>query len=92
MTSEEREIISYLLAKNQKMFTYTMDGGYAITLISKGIVVCALGPGQAYSTWEVPFAVPDDVWDVLMKNKAEFPYTPGEEDKPYPWAIPWMAR
>jgi hypothetical protein len=95
MTTKEREIIGYLLAKNQKMFDYTADGGGANTLISKRIVVCALLPGQSYTDLGVTFKVPEHVWDVLAKHKAEFPYTPpkaGEKTEPYPWAIPWMAR
>ena len=42
MTPKEREIIGYLLAKNQRMFTYKLDGGYASTLISRNIIRCAL--------------------------------------------------
>jgi hypothetical protein len=93
MTAREREIIGYLLAKNQKMFDYTADGGDANTLISKQIVVCALLPGQSYTNYGVPFKVPDHVWDVLMKHRAEFP-APEETEKPqpYPWTIHWMAR
>ena len=94
MTPKEREILSYLISQNQKMFTYTLDGGFASTLISRGIVVCALRPGQAYTTWQVPFEVPDYVWDVFMEHKAEFPYTPPKpgETKRHPWAISWMVR
>ncbi len=94
MTAKEREIIGYLLAKNQKMFDYKADGGDANTLISKRIIVCALVPGQAYTDYGVTFKVPEHVWDVLLKNKAEFPYTlpkPGEKTKPYPWTVSWMA-
>jgi len=95
MTTKEREIIGYLLTKNQKMFDYTADGGDANTLISKRIVVCAMLPGQSYTNYGVTFKIPEHVWDVLVKHKAEFPYTlpkPGEKPEPYPWAIHWMAR
>jgi acyl-coenzyme A synthetase/AMP-(fatty) acid ligase len=94
MTPKEREIVSYLLRKNQKMFTCTSDGGYANTLISKGIVVCALLGGQVFIESDVPFKIPDPVWDVLLKHKANFPYTkpkPGETEV-YPWHIHWMSR
>lgn len=73
MTDKEREIIAYLLNKNQKTFTCAVDGGYANTLMSRGIVV------------------PDEVWDILVKHKNQFPYKP-TDDKPHPWRIPWMAR
>lgn len=93
MDSKEREIIGYLLAKNQRMFTNTPDGGYANTLISKGIIILALRPGQAFSN-ETPFEVPEHIWNVLLKYKAEFPYVAREPNQggPYPWRIPWSAR
>src|ERR1700730_13371843 len=93
MTPTECEIISFLLAKNQRVFTNTIDAGYANTLISKKIVVCALLPGQAFTQFEVPFEVPGHIWAVLMKHKAEFPYTPpkaGESER-HPWRVPWNA-
>jgi hypothetical protein len=94
MDSKEREIIGYLLAKNQRMFTNTPDGGYASTLVSKGIVVPALQPGQIFSYWEMPYEVPEHIWNVLLKHKAEFPYSGprhGEIER-HPWRIHWMAR
>jgi len=93
MTSTEKDIVSYLLAKNQTMFTNTADGGYANTLISKGVIVCALLPGQAYTDFEVPFKVPAHVWEVLMKHKAEFPYElKAEAKQSHPWRVHWMSR
>jgi hypothetical protein len=94
MTIEERQIISYLLAKNQKTFTYTLDGGYATTLISREIVVCALRPGQAGSSHHIPFKIPDHIWSVLLKHKNEFPYKPPPpgETEVHPWSIHWMVR
>jgi hypothetical protein len=94
MTERERRIIAYLLAKNQKMFTTMEDGGFAATLISRGIVVYALRPNQAYSRVDTPFAIPDHIWSVLVEHRNEFPYNPpppGEREV-HPWAIPWMAR
>lgn len=85
----EKQIIAYLLENNEKMFTTTVDGGYAGTLISKGIVVCALVPGQRCDQYRVPFKVPDPIWEVLTEHKTEFPYAPTRE---LPWSIPWMAR
>jgi hypothetical protein len=94
MMAKEREIVAYLLAHNQKMFTNTPDGGHANTLISKGIVVPALLPGQTFTYYEMPFAVPDYIWSVLVEHRAEFPYTPPEsgETAPHPWRVHWMAR
>lgn len=92
MTQPEREIIAYLLAKNQKTFTGAADGGYANTLIARRIVVCALQRGQTFSPDEVPFTVPDHVWEILLKHKTEFPYTPPSlgATEPHPWRVSWM--
>jgi hypothetical protein len=67
------------------------DGGAANTLISKRLVVCALLPGQSALAYGVPFKVPDLVWDVLVKHKAELPNT-WKTGEPYPYAISWMSR
>jgi hypothetical protein len=91
LSPKEREIIGYLLAINEKMFEYTIDGGAANTLISKRIVACALIPGQSVTTYGVPFKVPDLVWNVLVRHKAEFPNTWKSGDS-LPYAISWMSR
>jgi hypothetical protein len=94
MTPDERKIISYLLAKNQKMFTAAPDGGYAATLISRGIVVRALRPGQVFGYEDMPLAIPDHIWEVLLEHKDQFPYKPSRrgETEVYPWRIPWTLR
>jgi hypothetical protein len=93
MTPRERKIIGYLLAYNQRTLTNTLDCGYANTLVSKKIIVCALLPGQAFTQSEVPFEVPDHVWAVLSSHRAEFPHAPPKagESAPYPWRVPWNA-
>ena len=91
MSGKEREVIGYLLANNQKMFDHTIDGGAANTLISKRIVVCAMLPGQSALAYGFTFEIPDHVWDVLVKHKAEFPNT-RKAGEPFPYAISWMAR
>jgi hypothetical protein len=93
MTPKEREIIGCLLARNQRVFTNTIDGGYASTLISKRIVLPALLPGQAFTRYEFPFEIPEHVWSVLIKHKAEFPFAPPDSDEvaPHPWRVPWNA-
>jgi hypothetical protein len=91
MTDHEKEIFAYLLAHNQKSFTTDEDGGYANTLISRGIVIRALRSGQAYSANDMPVIVPDHVWMVLEKHKEKFPYKPSK-DKAHPWRVHWMVR
>jgi len=95
MTENEREIIAYLLAKNQKMFTCDVDGGHASTLLSRGIVRIAAKSGQqVVDMMDVPMAIPDHIWDVLEEHRAEFPYTPPRrgEVETHPWRVHWMAR
>jgi len=94
MTPHERKITSYLLAKNQKMFTAAADGGYATTLIFRGIVVRAFQPGQVFGYQDMPLAIPDHIWEVLLKHKDQFPYQPPQTGEPevHPWRVPWMVR
>jgi len=91
MTPKEREIVGYLLAKNQRMFTNTPDCGEANTLVSKGIVVCAVRPGQSCTYYEVPFEVPEHIWHVLVAHREDFPYNELETDQPHPWRAHWMS-
>lgn len=87
MTAQERRIIGYLIAHNQKQFAGEDDGGYAATLIARGIVISALqsGPIQVISTNNVPMRIPDLIWDVLIAHKDHFP-DPGLQ------VPPWLRR
>jgi hypothetical protein len=90
MTPKEREIIGYLLAKNQKTFLAAADGGHAASLLSRGIVVIVARHGQQLDTENVPMTIPDHLWDVLMQHKENFAYAqPDDEDdpEPDPWRI-----
>ena len=90
MTPKEREIIGYLLNKNQKMFTAAHDGGYAVTLISRGIIIRALQGGQGFYQDDTPFAVPDEIWEVFVAHKDKFPYTRDDEEYvTHPWRRPF---
>jgi len=93
LTEREREIIGYLLAHNQKMFTNTPDCGHANTLLARGIVVIAAQPGQMCTYYEVPFAIPDHIWTVLKQHQRDFPYSPPPrgEAEVHPWRRHWMA-
>lgn len=98
VTPKEREIFAYLLAHKQKTLTGDSDGGYANTLISRRFLVPSLQPGQVFSVTEMPFIVPDHIWEVLEQNKTAFPYTPQIDDEGEtgvegePWRVHWMAR
>ena len=92
MTIEERNIIAYLLAKNQRTFMADSDGGYAAPLISHRIVVRAVQAGQIVAADSVPFTVPEHIWKTLQKIKSEFPYAsaPDEDEvEIHPWRKPW---
>lgn len=93
LTSKERGILAYLLAKNQNMFEVLPDGEQAITLISKGFVVHpARRPMALYR--DIAVEIPNHVWEVLVKHRSEFPYEapkPGETEM-HPWRTHWMAR
>lgn len=94
MTAKDREIIGYLLHHNQKMFQTNQDGGYAAPLISRGVIVLSVRPGQIVDGTRVPFEIPDHIWSVLQANREQFPYVPptGPNGERHPWAIHWMAR
>ncbi len=85
MSVTEREIIAYLLATNEKTFTAASDGGKAVTLISRGIVLRHLTSGQIFLQNDMPFSIPDNIWKVLVKHKDKFPISQVDIAGPYPW-------
>jgi hypothetical protein len=91
LTLKEREILGYLVQKNQRHFSYTQDGGYASTLIAKRFVTFAGIPGQVFTRFDFPFEVPKHVWAVLLEHKENLVYS-HQDGQPYPWAVHWMAR
>jgi hypothetical protein len=56
--------------------------------------VRAMNPGQSASSEDVPMAVPEHVWDMLVRHKNEFPYKPPPkgEVETHPWRVHWMIR
>lgn len=90
LTPKEREIIAYLLAKQQRVFEVLPDGEEARTLIAKRFVVrTARTPPTVHR--DITVEVPPHVWDVLIKNRSRFPcQTP--DPKTHPWRTHWMAR
>jgi hypothetical protein len=96
MTPKEREIIGYLLAKNQKTFLAAKDGGHAVTLLSRGIVIIVARDGQQLDPDDVPMTIPDHLWDVLAENRDQFSYTVSEDDddetEVHPWRDDWTPQ
>ena len=91
LTERERGILAYLLHHNERMFECTLDGGYARTLISRGLVRAALQPAQVFDPENVPMEVPKQIWAILKKHRSKFPYEPSD-DGGHPWRVPWMLR
>jgi hypothetical protein len=84
-----------LLARKQKSFTTAADGGHAMLLISRGIVVRALAPGQVFYESDMPMMIPDHIWRVLEAHIDQFPYTPPDDGEPDPdcgGCIGWSDR
>lgn len=98
LTDKERQILGYLREKNHKTFVADHDGGYAGTLLARGIVVYVGVRGQTFDMDKTPMAVPDHVWRVMQEQPESFPYKPeystGGRDRveTYPWRIPWQLR
>jgi hypothetical protein len=91
MTEKDREIIGYLLHRNQRMFEADQSAGHARLLYSRGIVRIAAQHGQVIDAENVPFEIPKHIWDVLVKHKAKFPYD-NSGDETHPWRVDWMVR
>jgi hypothetical protein len=91
MTIEERRIFAQLLHENRKSFTAAHDGGYAGTLLGRRFISILAVQGQAVSYEDVPFGVPDHIWDIAVKHKADFPYKPNRDGMDA-WRVHWMAR
>jgi hypothetical protein len=91
MTPKDKEIIGYLLHHNQRMFDCEPDGGHARLLLSRGIVRIAARPGQQVAYMNVPFEIPLNIWNVLVKHKQLFPCVT-DDDGGHPWRIHWMER
>ncbi len=84
---KEREIIAYLLAHNQKSFIAAMDGGHAMLLITRAIVIPITAPGQVVYQDRMPMIIPDHIWVVLQRHKASFQYVAPTDDEieVHPW-------
>jgi len=75
------------LDKSDVRQAYSQDGR------SKGYIVCSMRPGQVAPNWDVPFTVPDNVWEVFSEHKESFPCEASKRTvADCPWAIPWEQR
>lgn len=90
LSQKEREILGWLLARNQRNFMGDADGGYAAGLIGNRLVQPNLPPHGAARLNDFPYTIPDFVWKELKRREADFPDT--HDGDAYPWRVPWMAR
>jgi hypothetical protein len=74
ITSDERTIIAYLLAHNEKTFKAESDGGNAATILAHGIVIILAQSNQHIDMQNVSMTIPDPIWDVLQFHKDQFTY------------------
>ena len=84
VNDREREILSYLVQKNQQSFTADMGGELIATRKSKGLIEMGSGV-HSPMTW--PYTVPNFVWRELKRRQAEF-NTANIDESP-PWHICW---
>jgi Super-infection exclusion protein B len=90
MTDNEKRIIAHLIEHNQKTFTVDIDGGHATTLMSRGIVVRMLQPGQVFAQNDLPVGIPEWAWKVLVAARENFPYKKRTDREPLPWRKHWL--
>ncbi len=92
--NEEKKIIAYLLHNKQQSFRCAADGGYASTLLGRGIIVPAMLNVQQYTSDDMPVTILPHIWDELEKHQSSFPYKapPEGEVEGHPWRVPWMLR
>lgn len=86
LTDGERNVLSYLVQKNQQSFTGTMMGRNIVTLRQKRLIVMGTG---IVAQDDVPYTIPPYVWAELQVRKEEF--NTADLAGPYPWRDHWMT-
>ena len=81
ISDTEREILSYLVQKNQQSFVCSEESAVVATLVHKHLVVAAKDGPFDMDAW--PHMVPNHVWQELQRRKDEF-NTAGLQEAP-PW-------
>ena len=76
MTPKEKQIIAYLLHKNQKSFDCAADFGHAASLAGRKIVTFNAFRGQQARESSVPAKIPDYVWRCWWRTATSFPTRP----------------
>lgn len=76
MGERDRQILAFLVEKQVKTFTGAIDGGYAVGLIGRGIILRTIQGTQVIDNYRMPYMVADWAWDAINEEKALLPYTP----------------
>lgn len=82
----EATILGTLVLRGNQVFTTTIDGGEAATLVAKGLVIQT--PGQ-HSALDWPFSIPDGVWREMKRRKATLERFAVAGS---PWRTHWMVQ
>lgn len=90
LTTKERQIFGYLLAKNQKRFDADATGDHASNLIAKGYIISLLRGKTYVSPSSFPFEVADYVWEEIQARKDQFPYVPEQYSRGGGEKAPWI--
>lgn len=101
LTAKERQILGYLREKQERNIETDQSGDYANGLIAHGFMHFIGAQGQAFRHDGFIATVPDHVWEVIIEQPAEFPYTPEYSNdarhgrarvEVHPWRVPWQLR
>lgn len=87
LSEKEREVLSYLVLKNQQSFNADMTAKVVVTLRQKNLI--AIGAGIMAQT-NAAYIIPPFVWDELQRRKADF--SMADLSGPYPWRESWMEQ
>jgi hypothetical protein len=81
MAPNERELIGYLLFHNKK--TFVIDDQTARAMMKRYIAHWTARPEHG----QISMKIPDHIWQLLIRHRSEFPYTPTAGKEPIASAI-----
>ena len=87
LSAQEREVLSYLVLKNQQSFNADMMAKVVVTLQQKNLI--AIGAGMM-SQRDAPYIVPPFVWDELQRRKTDF--SKADLSGIHTWREHWMTQ
>lgn len=88
LTARERNILSFLVTRGERHFTADMNGGYAASLIGRGLIHRTVRRGHTFHALSAPYSVDEDVWKALQKRKNDFKHHNPDGRPPHidsPW-------